>query len=189
VRFPVSTATSFDDAVRQHRTQFRKSVQAIEDAYAESEFAGVLYLVNLALALELYGDFTQPTRPGLEIPLGDFLAVVGERVCGTALRDDPLWDVLAKIAGRKPDDPPDASAVTDQLLATLEARAGACFALTDGSALAFLCLHSGRLALSATRLDVVFPLATHPLAIRMSGLDRNPGWVPAAGRVIELHYV
>jgi hypothetical protein len=34
-------------------------------------------------------------------------------------------------------------------------------------------------------LEVVFSLAGHPLPIRLAGLDRDPGWVPAAGRSIS----
>jgi hypothetical protein len=56
------------------------------------------------------------------------------------------------------------------------------------TALRFLSRRRGRVALTSTRLDVHFPLATHPLSIRLAGLDRNPGWVPAVGRIIEFQY-
>jgi hypothetical protein len=46
----------------------------------------------------------------------------------------------------------------------------------------------GRVVLSPTRLDVSFDLATHPLAIRAAGLDRDPGWIPAAGRSVAFHF-
>jgi len=39
-----------------------------------------------------------------------------------------------------------------------------------------------------SRLDLHFSLAGHPLEIRLAGLDRDPGWVPAAGRTIAFHY-
>jgi hypothetical protein len=70
----------------------------------------------------------------------------------------------------------------------LATRAAPPLGVEEDAALSFLCRRPGRVSLSSTRLDVVFPLATHPIAIRRAGLDRNPGWVPAAGRVIELHY-
>ena len=38
------------------------------------------------------------------------------------------------------------------------------------------------------RVDVVFPLAHTDLAIRRCGLDIDPGWLPAAGRDVRLHY-
>jgi hypothetical protein len=164
---------------------------------ADTDFAGVLYLVNLALYLELYGDFTQPARPDLALPLGDFLAMVGEWTCGPALRDDPLWALLAELAGRDTAEaagrgfvPPAATLARwlADLIAALEARAALALDIAPGGALPFLCRRPGRVTLTATRLDAIFPLAAHPFAIRFGGLDRNPGWVPAAGRVIEFHY-
>ena len=181
----------------------------------DSDFAGVLYLVNLALALELYGDFTQPARPGLALPLGDFLALVGEWTCGAALRDDPLWALLAELAGRDPREAPGWDFVPPaawpetwrrpatllaaseggtlalwlaELIGALEERAALALGIAAGGALLFLCRRPGRVTLTATRLAAIFPLAAHPFAIRFGGLDRNPGWVPAAGRVIEFHY-
>jgi hypothetical protein len=38
------------------------------------------------------------------------------------------------------------------------------------------------------RVDVIFPLGELPIAVRLAGLDRNPGWVPAAGRDIRFHF-
>jgi hypothetical protein len=38
------------------------------------------------------------------------------------------------------------------------------------------------------RLDLVFSLNELPIAVRLAGLDRNPGWVPAAGRDIRFHF-
>jgi hypothetical protein len=38
------------------------------------------------------------------------------------------------------------------------------------------------------RVDVFFNLSEHPIEIRLAGLDRDPGWVPAAGRFISFHY-
>ena len=48
--------------------------------------------------------------------------------------------------------------------------------------------HQARVLTTTTRLDVVFSLQEHPIAIRLAGLDRDPGWVPAAGRVVAFHY-
>jgi hypothetical protein len=41
---------------------------------------------------------------------------------------------------------------------------------------------------TATRVDVVFELKRLPLEVRMAGLDRDPGWVPAAGRFVAFHF-
>lgn len=162
--------------------------ESLDPVYVATDFAGVVYLINVALSMELYGDFTQPLRPGLELALGDLLALVGEHACGPLIRGDTVWNILAQLAGRRNEDAPSAPDDFPILVASLAARTALALDVPEHDALEFICARAGRLALSPTRLDVVFPLATHPLAIRMAGLDRDPGWVPAAGRVVELHY-
>ncbi len=50
------------------------------------------------------------------------------------------------------------------------------------------CECHARIAVTPTHLDVFFLLNELPIEIRLSGLDRNPGWVPAAGRFIQFHF-
>jgi hypothetical protein len=38
------------------------------------------------------------------------------------------------------------------------------------------------------RLEVFFSLAQLPLAVRLSGLDRDPGWIPVAGCDVRFHF-
>jgi hypothetical protein len=45
-----------------------------------------------------------------------------------------------------------------------------------------------RVVVTATHLDVFFSLEKHPIEVRLAGLDRDAGWVPAAGRYITFHY-
>jgi hypothetical protein len=232
----------------------------------------VFYLLNLALFLEYYSDFTLRVRDELPLPLWDFLALLGEQLAGTAIRCDPVWELLARLAGRGPGDraghdfsPPaewrvpvgwlaafpepgawawsasggrlrvehpagftvldvarDAGPAALQVRQELSAyaagevcevapspeeerapldrwlhwlmpyvRARLCRALvlTHASDLAGLVLaHRARVTVTATHLDVWFSLAELPLAIRLAGLDRDPGWVPAAGRFVAFHY-
>ncbi len=51
-----------------------------------------------------------------------------------------------------------------------------------------LCERHARVFVTAAHLDVVMRLGELPLEIRCSGLDRDPGWVPAAGRHIAFHF-
>src|SRR5262249_2984485 len=51
-----------------------------------------------------------------------------------------------------------------------------------------VCKHAARIFLTATHLDIVFSLVELPIEIRLAGLDRDPGWVPAAGRFIAFHF-
>jgi hypothetical protein len=45
-----------------------------------------------------------------------------------------------------------------------------------------------RVHVSPAHVDVVLALAQHPLEIRLAGLDRDPGWIPAAGRFLAFHF-
>ena len=49
-------------------------------------------------------------------------------------------------------------------------------------------MHSARVLLTATHLDVFLTLEELPVEIRIARLDRDPGWVPAAGRYIAFHF-
>src|SRR5215213_1471090 len=79
---------------------------SISQARIQTGFGGLFYLVNLGLFLNLYGDFTTPLTPGLALPLWDFLALLGERLCGAPVREDAVWGLLAGLAGRGEEEPP-----------------------------------------------------------------------------------
>lgn len=252
-----------------------RSLPPLRPVPVDSGYGGLLYLLNLLLRLDLYGDFTQPARPGLALSPWDALALLGEGLLGPALRDDPIWPLLAALAGRDAAEPPgigftppeawrlppgwlaafpdrrdwrwqtgfgrlllrDAAGFTVLDLprhgahpAALLAwelrpyRAAARFRLRrlrrdaarsetplkcwlgwllgyirprlcralgqaePGQAARLLCRRRARIGLAAGLLEAEFDLATHPLAIRFAGLDRNPGWIPAAGRSITFRY-
>ncbi len=51
------------------------------------------------------------------------------------------------------------------------------------------CLNlSARIERRGDRVDVRFPLHHLPLAIRLAGLDRDPGWVPASGCDVRFRF-
>lgn len=236
---------------------------------------GIFYLINAGLFLELYGDFTSPRDPGIPLPIWDFLSLVGGRLLGDFFREDPLRQLLSRLAMRGIDEepefldapgrwevPPDwlkpfpeqavwrwgagegrlrvkhpegflvldlplhegdpvaqlanetvcykplarfeleegavgakSQSVTSLdrwlgwLLPYLEARLRRALGLGDGDDLAALLLRQqAQVMVSPSHLDVHFALAEHPIEIRVAGLDRNPGWLPAAGRFIAFHY-
>ena len=46
----------------------------------------------------------------------------------------------------------------------------------------------GRVAVSATHVDVTFDARDLDVRIRLAGLDIDPGWLPWIGRVVSFHY-
>jgi hypothetical protein len=52
----------------------------------------------------------------------------------------------------------------------------------------FLCGIPARVSFTPAHVDVCYSLETYPIQIRLAGLDRDPGWVPAAGRLVTFHF-
>jgi hypothetical protein len=165
----------------------------------KTEWGGVFYLVNVAIVLGVYGDFTMPARPGLALPVWDYLTLTAGRMIGNAFAADPLSTLFAKLSGRNGEEPPGAYFEPDggESLADwverncheIDQRLVSALAINDPETLHTVVLnHIARVETGALRLDVHFSLATHPIELRIAGLDRDPGWVPAAGRSIYFHY-
>jgi len=185
------------------------------EAAIDSGFAGVFFLLNVGIALGLYSDFTSPVQHGIDLNLWDFLALTGgalvipplpgggrgwergsggEGPNGAAFQSDPVWPLLAALANRQEGEPPgagfmppDGQHLTAWLATTVEnirerlALAG----LDDPSRVV---RRYGRVTTTPAHLDVHFSLAAHPIEIRIAGLDRDPGWIPAAGRHVAFHF-
>jgi hypothetical protein len=73
-------------------------------AAVSSELGGLFFLINLGLYLELYGDFSTPLTRGIPLPIWDFVAIVGAALLGEHDGGpvDPVWALLAQLAGRQP---------------------------------------------------------------------------------------
>jgi hypothetical protein len=246
---------------------------ALSAGPVRTAFGGAFYLLNLALFLGLYGDFTRPRDPGIKLDPWDLVALLSRRLAGPAVRRDPLWPLLARLAGRPARTPPgtgfrpprawrtprawlapfdaggewswsaaggtlrllhpagfptvavprtaspprvqlarelarlpapvdqlhrrslpsERRAPLDRWLARLgdyaEARIRLALALDGSEDLADVLLRRrATVFVTPARADVVLSLADLPLSIRFAGLDRTPGWLPAAGRQIVLHF-
>uniref|UniRef100_UPI0018CBF82B hypothetical protein n=1 Tax=Sandarakinorhabdus oryzae TaxID=2675220 RepID=UPI0018CBF82B len=61
-------------------------------------------------------------------------------------------------------------------------------ALGNPDPLPVLLAQPGIISADADSILVSFPLASHPLALRLAGLDRDPGFLPAAGRSIRFDF-
>jgi hypothetical protein len=271
--------STHEDELRLTPDTFNFETEVTEERI-ETQLGGLFYLINLGLFLGLYGDFTSPDDPGLELSIWDFVALVGRELVGDHLQDDPVWELLAQLAQREeegrpgsgvePEDDwrlppewlqpfaklssepwqlsasctrlrlfhPDGFVVLDipreaspevslqsefkayessgfrvpsfklsnveneletrnskletwleRLLPYVRARLRRALGLgatTDPGPL--VCRHQARVCVTPTHLDLFFRLAELPIEIRLAGLDRNPGWVPAAGRFIAFHF-
>jgi hypothetical protein len=51
-----------------------------------------------------------------------------------------------------------------------------------------LCRRPAFVEVDEDRLTARFALADHPLAVRIAGLDRDPGWIPTAGRIVQFAF-
>ncbi|MGO1003095.1 hypothetical protein [Lysobacter sp. CA196] len=246
-----------------------------DGVHIDSDYGGLLYLLNAALALELYGDFSMPRTRGLALSPWNWLALIGEAWFGAEFRRDPLWRLLADLAGRKPQQAPAhdfvaphdwaideawlqpwdevdtvayhagkqrlrlwhpqgfvladlprraASTPSAQaaawcaeraglrtarlirtpqapslrqrnrrwlhyLLTYLEARLSRALAVDHGDIPALVCRHRAQLHCNLVDLEVRLSLETLPLCLRLAGLDRDPGWIPAAGRSVRFRFV
>ena len=299
------------------------------DRRIHTAYGGLFYLLNLGLFLNLYNDFTTPLDAGIDLPIWDFVALLGEQMLGENIYTDPIWFLLAQLAGRTFDATrptlavgPTSSDTTDTIdafhvisddsmellgryfeppsqwriplswlnafpeteqwvwcvahgrlrvwhaaqflvldlpvedevdvfpqlrhalqpyaallagrMPELEMRPNLALpaesspTYRDGHAVlrplarplypalerwlawlmpyiyarlqralgleqtddlsALLCMHSAHVTVTATHLNIDLSLADLPIAIRMAGLDRDPGWLPAAGRFIAFHF-
>jgi hypothetical protein len=71
----------------------------------------------------------------------------------------------------------------------LEARLAAALVMMDASAaVRLVCCHEADIHVTLMAVHVYLQLAALPLSIRVAGLDRDPGWIPAAGRTLSFHF-
>jgi len=158
----------------------------LDDVTLETELGGVFYLINLALFMEIYSDFTSPVESlHDDLSIWDFVAIVGKEIDQET--NDPIWELLRDFAGHDDEDELITPSWLTDLLPHIRARLHLALGVDDDLA-QILLHHHARVTITPTHLDIFFSLADHPIELRLSGLDRNPGWVPAAGRFIAFHY-
>ena len=157
------------------------SLALFEGIEIETAFGGIFYLLNVAIYLGYYGDFSTPDEPGIDLLPWDFLAQAGRALIGKRLLDDPVWPFLASLAEGEPWEELDDALV--RIREWLIEAVGPREKLAD-----FVLEHPARVRLTDTHLDVFLSLDELPIAIRIARLDRDPGWIPAAGRHIRFHF-
>jgi len=197
---PAASPPVAEPAALQHRPAAPLRIRNVL-VPVRTALGGLFYLVNYGIYAGFYGDFTQPLHPCLPLPVWDFIELLG-RALGPEpapefSADDPVWQLLAELSGREEDEPAGALFLPPEGLdvwlaeTACGARERLCLALEleDPTKLfPLLIARPARVYAGAANIDVVFPLDDLPLAIRYAGLDRDPGWVPAAGRTIAFHF-
>jgi hypothetical protein len=72
-----------------------------------TRLGGVFYLLNVGLYLGLYGDFTQPRVQTIRLDPWDLVELIARRLgAADGAEDDPVWPLLAELAGRAPGERP-----------------------------------------------------------------------------------
>jgi len=111
------------------------------------------------------------------------------RVSSFELREDPVLKKELETPNSKLETSSQVAVWLDRLLPYIRARLQLALGCDDSESLLRIVFeHRARVFVTAAHVDVEFSLAELPIEIRLSGLDRDPGWVPAAGRVIKFHY-
>lgn len=254
----------------QQRAETGKGIGAASATATVTEFGGVFYLLNLALSLGLYPDFTRPAECGLALHPWDFLSLLAGQLLGPAFALDPLSDWLATAAGRPADCPPglwanppapdwtlpapwltpwqrqtrpwrctrgagrqalwhpEGFCVADlpvhrchepacwpgwvsplrtalrrrpppaaiagwpawcaRLVPFVVARLGVATGLPAATVVSSVLPARAIVRRSAERVNVHMSLAALPVEVRLAGLDRDLGWLPAAGCSLHYHF-
>lgn len=149
----------------------------------DTPHAGLFFVLNAAIGMGWYGDFTQPQHQGLAASPWQFLRAAGQALVGHRWREDPLHDWLMAM-----DPSPVPSAELRPLWPQLRARLSLAMGLPRTQAVQLAVCLPGQVRLRPGRVDVHASLAQLPLAVRMAGLDRDIGWLPAAGLDIRFHF-
>ena len=156
-------------------------IDQLGDIEITTDLGGCLYLINLGLFLGLYGDFTTPLSPGIDLPIWDFIALLACELLSAEAQDDPLWSLLAQLAGRADDEPPGRDfappdgSTQSVWLATLRARLRTALNTTDEELPRFFRAHA-RVVVSDLRLAAYLALAELPIEIRQSAVEEGT-WI------------
>jgi hypothetical protein len=144
----------------------------------------------VALDRGLYADFTQPAESGIVLDPWRLIAMLGAVLLNESPDgDDLVWDLLESLAA-----PSEADFDRDWLpwIRDLGRELGTEFAhmfdCTPDESGGVLIRRHATVLVSATRVDVYLRLNELSVEIRLAGIDRDPGWVPAAARVVAFHF-
>ena len=187
IEVPVSMARS-DGGTPSGQPAGRRRSENLDVEFF-SEYAGAFFLFNVGIALGFYSDFTSPTQQGIGLDVFLFVDRLGRALAGKKFARDPMHAFLKRRAPRWTPPPVLAAYPNAPRRDSWIAAVANHVRLRFGPKLAKqLVTVPGRITASPLHLDAHFSLAVHPIEIRIAGLDRNPGWIPAAGRHVAFHF-
>ncbi len=272
---PKIRQSAFLKARKKAEIEFVEEAETELEVVLETRFGGVFYLLNLALYLNLYRDFTEAGEAEIDLNIWDFVALVALEFLGREIKKDAVWKFLEWLGGRENEGElgkgftaPDEWRMSPEWLKTFQTgekwlwmntgkrlvvRHPAGFSVIDvpllddvkaqleneletylenfsefaeGDSKDFrkdssrsknwlknlteyvqarllqalnletreqisriLFERHAKIIVSATHLDANFSLADLPFEVRLSGLDRNPGWIPAVGKFVGFHFI
>jgi hypothetical protein len=135
-----------------------------------SEYATACYLLNLVLRFEPEPSWAHLFRLARRVFRG--------RPGARRRARDPLWTLLQDLAG--------AGRIRSAPAPVWWPAALGYLAEHRLDATAFC--RPGRIAVTRTHVDVILDLEQIELAVRITGLDQNPGWVRGLGRIVSFHF-
>ena len=100
---------------------------------------------------------------------------------------EPFPHLVRSTLPREP--APDLARWVARLGGYARARLAAALSVADPATVGEVVLaHPAEVLVTPAHVDVRLSLAELPLEIRLAGLDRDPGWIPAAGRFLAFHF-
>jgi len=177
---PASTAVQIEE-------EEKDAAPAVYEEGVPTRIAGLFYLIHLLVEEEW-----PPAGLGAWALLEGIARALLEPL-PEELEMDLVWGVLAHLDGRDPEEPlhPELLRWLSPALPRLRLRLARALGLDPerpGELPPLLLLHPGRVHVTSSHVDVVMDLESIVLPVRLSGLDRDPGWLPAFGRVVQFHF-
>jgi hypothetical protein len=192
----------------------------------DSQFAGLFFLINVFIALDLYGDFSRPGIGLRGLSPFELLLLLGRIWFGRAFKADRISATLLSLSGLRARsrpgrhfevplrEPPgrwflpwtrsewkkagykverkwsaDQQEWITALSSYLNARLALSLGISDSKeALEFFVRRPGKIIMGETEICIAFAIDLHPVELRMIGVDRDPGWIPAAGRTMRFEF-
>ncbi len=162
-----------------------------------TELGGIFFLINVfstdfAVRAKALAEALKAAKRPEDGPWARLERLARATLDETEPHDDPIWGLLATLDGR-PVDAPARPAKLDRiaaqkLCAWLDRVAWGPDGPSEGQSPESLLRRRARIFVAPLHIDLVLPASAQSLPVRRAGLDLDPGWHPAFGRIVAFHY-